>query len=423
MKKRAIIGAMVLPLLAVMLLAGCDSGNNASGGKVTLSFWSRDSDAALVQPLVTAYNASHTNQIKLTLVPATLFVTKFASAVAGGSVPDVVATDLVYAPAFGAQNELTDISSQAQGLSFFNKLSPSHVRLGTYQGKIYALPFSAEGSFLLYNKDLFTKAGLDPNKGPASWADVENDAKAITKLGNGNYGYHISGANGGINAFTFLPYIWASGGDALSQDGSQPTLASSPQVKDALNFYRRLWTEGVVDPGSKVDDGSNWFTGFAAGKIGIVGAGAFELSTLKTKNSNINFGVAPIPGETSGTSSFAGGDDIAIPRGSKHVKEAFDFIQWCLQDDQQVGIFAKNGGLPVRTDLASNQYSQQDPRYITVSNAFANGRTVYSTHTDQLFNDANSPWLKMLQDAVFNGNIDGSINTAQSSFQQILASK
>ena len=358
MKIRSFIGAMVLPFLALMMiLAGCgaDSGSTGGSSKVTITFWSRDSDAAVVQPLVAAYNASHKNQVKLTLIPANSFVTKFGSAVASGDVPDLVATDLVYTPSFASQNQLTDITTLAKALPFFNKLSPSHVRLATYQGKVYGLPFSAEGSFMLYNKDLFTKAGLDPNKPPTTWAQVESDAQAIKKLGNGTYGYHMSGANGGINAFTFLPLIWGSGGDILSPDGTKATLTSSPQVKDALSFYHRLWNEGVVDPGSKVDDGTNWFTGFAAGKVGMVGAGAFELSTLKTKNSNINFGVTPLPGENGSLSAFAGGDNIVIPRGSQHVNEAFDFMQWNLQNAQQIGITAKNGGLPVRIDLASNQ--------------------------------------------------------------------
>ncbi len=424
MKIRILIGAKVLPLLALLLiLAGCGGSSSSSGGssKVTVTFWSRDSDASLVQPLVAAYNASHTNQIKLTLIPANSFVTKFGSAVASGDAPDLVATDLVYTPSFASQNQLTDITAQAKALPFFDNLSHSHVRLATYQGKIYGLPFSAEGSFLLYNKDLFTKAGLDPNKPPTTWAQLENDARAITKLGNGTYGYHMSGASGGINAFTFLPLIWASGGDILNTDGTQATLTSSPQVTAALNFYHRLWSEGVVDPGSKVDDGTNWFTGFAAGKVGMVGAGAFELSTLKTKNSNINFEVAPLPGENGGISSFAGGDNIVIPRGSQHVSQAFDFMQWNLQDAQQIGIASKNGGLPVRTDLASNQYSKADPRYITADQAMAQGRTPYSVYYDQMVNDANSPWLKMLQSSIFDGNISSAINTCQASFTKILS--
>ena len=78
--------------------------------------------------------------------------------------------------------------------------------------------------------------------------------------------------------FTFTPYIWASGGQLINADGTQATLASSPPVKAALQFYNRLWTEGVVDPGAKVDSGSSFFSNFETGKVGMQGTGAFASS-------------------------------------------------------------------------------------------------------------------------------------------------
>lgn len=112
---------------------------------------------------------------------------------------------------------MTDISAKARALPFFSQLSPSHVRLSTYQSKIYALPFSAESSFLLYNKDLFKKAGLDPDKPPKTWAEIEQYAAKIRALGPGTYGFYFSGSCGGCNIFTFMPYTWASGGDIFNE--------------------------------------------------------------------------------------------------------------------------------------------------------------------------------------------------------------
>src|SRR5258707_6526617 len=99
---------------------------------VKLSFWSRDSDEALVRGLVKAWNASHTNQIEVTIIPAADFVTKIGTAIAGGAAPDIMAIDLIYVPAFAAADQLTDIGDLAKALPFFDKLSPSHVRLATY---------------------------------------------------------------------------------------------------------------------------------------------------------------------------------------------------------------------------------------------------------------------------------------------------
>ena len=392
----------------------------AESAPVTMTMWSRDSDQALVEGLVKKWNASHKNQIETTIIPASDFVTKFGVAVAGGAAPDIIAIDLIYVPAFAAADQMTDITEMAKALPFFDKLSPSHVRLATYQDKIYGLPFSAEGSVLIYNKSLFKQAGLDPEKGPTTWDEIYQDAKAITALGDGNYGFYFSGACAGCNAFTFAPLIWASGGDMLSADFSKPTL-TDPKVKAALEFYGKMWDEKLIPEGAKVDNGADFFNAFQTNKIGMVGTGSFAVSVLKANHPEIEYGIVPLPGQNGGSSSFAGGDSIGIPKGSKYAKEAFEFMTWVYSDEVQLEEFAKNNQLPVRTDLAKNKYFDADPGLTTAANAMATGRTPYSVTYNELFNDANGPWLLMLQTAIFDGKVDEAIATAQEAFTKIMA--
>jgi len=399
-------------------VAASPSRRGLQGTKI--SFWSRDSGQVLAEPLVAAWNASHDNQIEATFIPGDQFVQKFAAAVAGNDAPDLVAVDLVYMPAFSAAGQMTDITEQAKALPFFEQLSPPHMRLGTYQDKIYSLPFNADGSFLLYSKNLFTEAGLDPAKPPTTWAEIADAATKITALGGDKRGFYFSGSCGGCNAFTMLPYIWASGGDVLNEDGTVATL-TDPNVKALLEFVRGLWTDGKVPESAQVDTGTDFLNSFTTGTIGMVGTGSFAIATLKKDYPDIDFGVAPLPGKEGGQSSFAGGDTIAIPTGSKRVEEAFEFITWYLSDDTQIEQLAKNNGLPLRVDLVDNKYSQQDPRYITVAKAMYEGRTVYAQKANQLFNDSAAPWLAMLQRAIFDGEIDDAIAEAQAQFTEIIA--
>ena len=405
-------------LFAGLLLLGLSS----AFAQATISFWVRDSDQGFVEPLVKAYNAKGGAQVKLTVVPAGQFVTKFATAVAGGAAPDVVAIDLIYVPSFASADQMTDLTDLVKALPYAKTLSPSHTRLATYEGKQYAVPFSAEGSVLIYNKDLFKKAGLDPNKPPKTFAELEEYAKKITALGGDTKGYYFSGACAGCNAFTFLPLIWASGGDVLSADGKSATL-NTPAVKDALALYRRMWEAGYIPSGAKTDNGTNFLTAFTTGKIGMAGTGAFSIGILKRDYPKVDFGLAPLPGKTGGSSSFAGGDSIGIPKGSKNVQEAWNFIKWSLEEDVQVQQFAKNGSIPVRSDLADNQYSKLDPRFIVPAKAMATGKTPYSLKYNELFNDANGPWLAMLQEAIFGKGVDDAVAKAQDSFTKILNSK
>jgi len=60
-------------------------------------------------------------------------------------------------------------------------------------------------------------------------------------------------------------------------------------------------------------------------------------------------------------------------------------------DDVQLNYYAKENNLPVRTDLADNEYFQQDPRLTTAAQAMGIGRTPYTVVYNQLFNDAQWP--------------------------------
>jgi multiple sugar transport system substrate-binding protein len=416
---------MALLAAVTLVIAGCAMPapgeiTTAEEAAVTMTFLTRDSNQAIVRQLVDVWNETHENQIEVTVVPAAEFVTKFGTMLASGSPPDIVAVDLIYVPAFAEAGQMTDITEKAQALPYFDVLSPSHVRLGTFEDSIYALPFNAEGSVLIWNKDLFEQAGLDPESPPTNWEEIHEAAKVITALGDGIYGYYFSGACAGCNAFTFMPLIWASGGDILSADGSEPTL-DDPVVKDALEFYRTMWDEGLVPPGSVADTGTEFLNTFAGGEIGMQGLGAFAITPLKTSDQAFDFGVTFLPGKDGGVSSFAGGDSIGIPAGSRYVDEAFEFIEWLTTEEVQLEQYAKNFSLPIRTDLADNEYFQEDPRFIVNTEAMALGKTPYSFVYNELFNDPNGPWLKMIQTAVFQGEVEAAISTAQEEFREIMS--
>ena len=205
----------------------------------------------------------------------------------------------------------------------------------------------------------------------------------------------------------------------MSKDYSQPTLETE-EVKAALNFYRRMWEDGLIPEGAQVDNGADFLNAFATGTIGMAGSGAFGINGLKTEHPDINFGVTFLPGQTGGASSFAGGDNIAIPKGSEHVNEAFEFLEWMFSEEVQLEQYAKNSQLPIRTDLADNEYFAEDPRLTTAAEAMAIGHAPYSVKYNDLFNDANGPWLAMLQKAIFDGDVDGAVAEAQERFAEIM---
>jgi multiple sugar transport system substrate-binding protein len=403
--------------LAAASCGGSDKSEGAAAGAgaapASITFWGRAANQEVNQRLVDAYNRSHETKVKFTAFPDDQFVTRVGTAASSDQSPDMLAVDSIYLPQFIKQGLMMDVTDRAHGLDFFDTLSKGQIDVSSADGRIYAVPRDVDASALYWNKDLFKQAGLDPEKPPTSFAEIEEYAKKITALGGKKHGYYFAGRCSGCNAYTLLPLVWATGGEILSDAGA-PSF-DSPAVKQALGLYNRLWSSGSVPKSAKTDGGENWLTGFAAGNIGIQPLGAFAIRAIREQNPKLDFGVARLPGASGGEAAFNGGDVIGIPAGSKHADAAWDFIAWTLSEATQVDVVAKDGGLVARSDLVENKHSKGDEQVLANNQALEVGRTPKSSAYNQLFNDPNGPFLTMFTKAVFDGDIDGAIGEAQSS--------
>jgi len=398
---------------------GGDSGSDDADDAAptgTISVWARDSQQVFMSKLVELYNSKHEVQAKVTVIPSASFVQKLGTAASSGSGPDVASIDLVFAPYFASAGALEDITELADGLPYKDALSPSHRKLSTFEDTTYALPFTAEASALYYNKDLFEKAGLDPEKPPTTYAEMRDAARKIRALGKDYYGFTFAGACGGCNVFEFTPHIWASGGEVLSEDGKSASLDSS-QVTAALQHYRDMWTDGSIPSAAKNDAGTQQIPLFTSGKVGMTALGAFAIPSME--EAKVDFGVTPLPGQDGGSSSFAGGDVISVMTGTKNQTGAEDFVKWATDAEAQ-DFLAHNGSVPVRTDLVPTIYAPQGAPYKVFGDLMGVGKTPYSVVENPIFNDNNGPWIKMINDATFGGDIAGAQAAGQQAAQALI---
>ena len=122
-KKFCLIMVAMLALIVSACAAPTGAPAPAEGG-VTMSFWTRDSNQAQVRQLVDAWNESHENQIEITVIPASEYITKVGAASAAGTPPDIIAVDLIYVPQFAAASQLTDISDKANASPVLRPVEP-----------------------------------------------------------------------------------------------------------------------------------------------------------------------------------------------------------------------------------------------------------------------------------------------------------
>lgn len=391
MSRNKLIGGLLLASVAMPVPAMAE----------TFTLWVRSDGSNFMPQIVEAFNAQSEHEAELQIVPTAELVQKYAIASAGGSAPDALSLDLIYTPAFGQAGQLRDLTEFAQGLDYYDSLSPAHLSVGTVEGTIYGLPFSADSSVLVWNKDLYREAGLDPDAAPTTWAEIREHAEAINALGEETYGFYFSGACGGCNIFTFMPMVWASGGELFSADGAEARF-DSPQMREGIEFYRSMVADGLVPAGSQTDGGANFFAAFANGNIGITPSGAFAIGALNTQYPDLDYGVTYLPGKDGGWSSFAGGDNFVVSAATDDDKmpaiEAFIEFAYSLEGQR---LLAAGGALPVRSDIAAEALEGLDSRYLLAADAMANGRTPFSPVFNDLINSANGPWITTLNRAFY----------------------
>ena len=318
-------------------------------------------------------------KINLTYIPHAEMVPKIAQAMASGEVPDLMGMDLIYAPQFEAAGQLEDITDRIKDWPELATASPGHMAVSTYEDRLYGVPLYADVSALFYNKDFFRQAGLDPDKPPTSLAEIREYADKITALGGDVHGYFLPGSCAGCNIFTVGPLMWASGA-TIEPEAANGEPMQGEGVKQVLQWARDMIKAGNVAEDARGEDGNTFAQRFGTGKVGMMGTGNFNITLAQEQNPDMDFGVALLPGvETGEVATFAGGDIVTVPKGSKRVDDAVDFMKFLLSDEVQVEVYAKMLNMTTRGDMADNKYFEENPKVQDVAKAIDVARTPYTS--------------------------------------------
>lgn len=405
--------ALIVPLAAC---GGSGNGGTATaegipakgtddGTEITL--WTRSPLERQAKNVVEAYNKSHKNQVKLEIIPNDDMEGKVGGASQTDSLPDILAGDVVRIPYWASEGIFTDITKQIDGLDNKPDLQQGHIEAGTVDGAEYTLPFITDVSVMVWNKNLYKEAGLDPEQGPKSIDQFVEQAKKVAALNkDGVAGSYLAGQSGGALVFDLFPSVWADGESVMNKDGSEATL-DNDSMKGVLDAYKELAnTTNGLGAGSKEETGATWTAPFANGKIGVMPYPNTSTTALfdAEKDGGFEVGVAPIPGTKEGkTSTFLGGDAMGISKDSKHVAQAWNFLYWLMQSDAQKEVFADQGDTASNIQTLKTAYKDADPRIQTINSVIidGNGQTPKSPAFNEAFNAAGSPWQLLVQNAVW----------------------
>lgn len=148
-------------------------------------------------------------------------------------------------------------------------------RKGEKEAKTWMLPYETLVRVLMYRKDVFQKAGLDPDKPPRNWDEFYRYARLLTDPASGAWGTVL--ASGPQAAYDWLPFLWAAGGDAVTYDPVKQEWRASFATEagaEAMEFYLRLVTTRWKDNRGREQTGfalreGDWGYLWQEGKIGM----------------------------------------------------------------------------------------------------------------------------------------------------------
>jgi multiple sugar transport system substrate-binding protein len=317
--------------------AGADSGSGSgSDAPVTIDFWfpwGGDFQKDFKNTVIKEFEAKHPNiKIKMTFVETTgssQASDKLLTAIAGGNPPDVALFDRFLIGSWAHKGSLEDLTPyvEAAGIQqsdYYDSLWKEAV----YKDKVYALPWGTDTRGLFYNKDLMKDAGLDPNTPPKTLQELDQMAEKMFKKGKGGK-YDNVGFIPWMNQGFFYSEAWNWGGKWEDAQGN--LTPNDPQNVAALEWMASYAKKYDVANLTSFSDamGQTGMNPFWTGKVGFVMDGNWSLNDLEKYDIKFNWGVTEMPSaEGYDPVTWAGGWSYVIPKGSKHVDAAWEFIRY-----------------------------------------------------------------------------------------------
>ena len=210
-----------------------------------------------------------------------------------------------------------DVVETPEEKAWLSSFYPSLMENGQTMGKTWGIPFQRSTIVMYYNKDAFRKAGLDPDKPPATWEELVSMGKKLTHSDGSQWGVMIPS--------TGYPY-WMFGalamqnGQTLMNGNGDTTNFTNPDVINALEYWKDLGSKYKVSPEGTIE----WGTlrqNFLEGKTAIMWHSTGNLTAVK-KNAKFDFGVAMLPaGKRRGTPT-GGGNFYIFKKTSKEERRA-----------------------------------------------------------------------------------------------------
>ncbi len=338
--------------MGLVLSLSCGKKQSSEGTVVHLwQFW----DLAVVQPIVTEFEARNPGvHVEVEQLTWKSGLEKIQAAVASATQPDVCELGSTWLPRFSYEGVLEDMTPvyEAERDSFLMWDS------ALWNGRAFGLPWVQGSRVLFYNRDLFRRAGLDPDHAPETWAELLAASQKISTLGTGIYGFGQNIGERYVLYKKFMAFAWGNGGDVFDADGK--VVVNSPQVIEALEFYLKLAPFSLQEKQEVLDQY------FKTGRLGMQISGAWNIKNYALEAPGLDYGVAlvPKPAADRGThASFAGAEMLVVFKASAHKDAAVRLARFLQSYPEAKALSLQAGSVfPASVRALNDSTFVKDPR-------------------------------------------------------------
>ena len=343
----------------------------ATNKPVQLTFWhalARANEETL-QKLVARFNASQPD-IKVNLVNQTSYgddYQKFLAGLSSGDLPDLVQIEDIRLQQMIDTRAVLPVQSCIDAEKYdLSDFLPRVTQYYSQGGVLYPMPFNVSNPVLYYDRNAFTKAGLDPNSPPASLDEVKADAQKIK----------ASGAKAGF-ALKLDPWYleqWSAkaGADLVDNGNGRTARATKAVFNDPAGAQIFSWMNDMVHSGLAITNsasGPGAFDNLLAIRSHDAGMTIDTSAALGTitqvlasgQGGGVSLGVGPMPGPVGQGGVLVGGAALYISRKSAPEKQEAAWLLAKFLDEpaNQAEFAAGTGYVPIRTSAVNQPVIQQ----------------------------------------------------------------
>jgi multiple sugar transport system substrate-binding protein len=296
------------------------------------------------------------------------------------------------------------------GKDELGKLWKTGVEALTIEGNLDAVPWLPAPTLWVYNRNLFKRAGLDPDKPPTTWKEFVADVDMICALpadANGKTFGVVLRSSRDVIAMSSMPYfVWGFGGETVNAKGKQDW--NNPGAVAAFSWIRDMIQKGCSPDAADTQVARSLF---AQGRAGFELDGPYIKGLVKTmSDGKLQFGpdkdawvVPALQGMDGKTRIVGGANVLAISKQSKNKQAAAIFVRFLLDDPDSVNYFYETSQQITTSnlDVIRNGPMGRDPylkQYIDAWNN-VNLLPVKSPRVDAILDDVGLSLQKVIHGA------------------------